>query len=272
MSNLLLDYGTYVPYEDFGPNVLVFGLELELMEPDWDELKNMSNRGAICTAENEEWDAPAYLKYDGTVDAELTFCATTHEKLMDRVMRLTAWLEPDNTDQTSAHVHINRPFLNNLGITADDILKAANYIEPLSFKISGRSNLKWAKSDLYDSDTLREGVVLDSDHGRRVDNFKLTGPRLREHERHVNFEHGGTYEFRTFSNVYNNSVPHINAYVKMAELAVFLSIFMKGRRYAHNRVANDFIYNFLENNVAHDLIEKHMAPLILRNKPCRRLL
>lgn len=270
MNNLLLDYGTYVPYEDFGPNVLVFGLELELIDPDVEELYNLSDSGTICTAENEEWDAPAYLKYDGSVDAELTFRATTHEKLMERVRHVTNWINPDNTDQTSAHVHVNRSFLNNLGLTDEDVLKAANYIEPLIFKISGRSNLKWAKSDLYDSDMLREGVVLDSDHGRRVDNFKLTDSRRHEHERHINFEHGGTYEFRTFSNTYNNSIPHINAYLKMAELAVFLSIFMKGRRYAHNRVANDFIYNFLENNI-NNFVED-MAPLILRNKPCRRIL
>ena len=205
-------------------NKNIKGLELEINNMNdvvYDSLDELCDDYHIVTYDNEdEIDYKSQniaIEEDGSVDYELVFRADTIKYLMERIKLLNEYgLNPDNVENTagtSAHIHYNRAYLNNKGIYAMSMQKAAEFCGYPAFLISGRTKNRmnnWARTILpleIEADLLSKAQAID-----RLDSVSYNRYNI------MNFNPSNTYELRIFSNKCGFDYANIKLYLEFSDI------------------------------------------------------
>ena len=222
------------PYEE-DKNKNIKGLELEISDDNYtidQELEELENDHIIGTPNN--WSDPFHeipniaLEEDGSVRYELIFKAQTNEQLMDeieKIQNLNAIV--DNHTGTSAHIHMNRQYLEDeLEINEIDIVKAAEFLNHPLFLMSGRKKEtahQWARSQL--PCPIDANLAVKAKHVDRLN--KVTYAKYN----FVNCSPEDTIELRIFSNKCNFNKYVINMYLETVDFIIELAEYMKDKTY-----------------------------------------
>lgn len=211
------------------------GLELEISDENYiveQLLAELAANNIIATPDN--WKNPFIetpnisLEEDSSVKYELIFKAQTNEKLLAELEKIKTLEEiVENTTGTSAHIHINRAYIEDkLGLTEIDIIKSAEFLSYPLFLISGRikeTAHEWARSQLrckIESNLTEKAKCVD----------KLTDVRYVKHSM-VNCQPGDTIELRIFSNKCNFNKNVIKMYLETVDFIIELADYMKDKKY-----------------------------------------
>ena len=252
--NVLINYGDTITDQELiipfpyhcTPNVIIKpfdedkfknikGLELEISDEDYiveQALADLADNNIIATPDN--WDNP-YIKLpnisleeDGSVEYELIFKAQTNGKLLAELEKIKILEEiVQNTTGTSAHIHINRAYIEEeLGLTIIDITKAAEFLNYPLFLISGRKKEtahEWARSQLpcpIEANLAEKAKYVDrlNEINYAKYNFVNCGPE-------------DTIELRIFSNKCNFNKKVINMYLETIDFIIELADYMKNKSY-----------------------------------------
>jgi hypothetical protein len=211
------------------------GLELEISDEDYiveQLLAELAGDNIIATPNN--WDNPNIelpniaLEEDGSVKYELIFKAQTNEKLLAELEKIKTLEEiVQNTTGTSAHIHINRAYIEDeLGLTETDIIKAAEFLSHPLFLISGRTKetaLEWARSTLpcpIEANLAEKAKYVD-----RLNKISYAKYSF------LNCGKEDTIELRIFSNKCNFNKYVINMYLETVDFIIELAKYMENRSY-----------------------------------------
>lgn len=219
--------------EDKNKNIK--GLELEISDDNYtieQELAELEEDNIIGTPNNLSdpfHEIPKIaLEEDGSVRYELIFKAQTNEQLMEeieKIQNLNAIV--DNHTGTSAHIHMNRQYLEDeLGIYEIDIVKAAEFLNYPLFLMSGRKKEtahQWARSQL--PCPIDENLAVKAKHVDRLN--KVTYAKYN----FVNCSPENTIELRIFSNKCNFNKYVINMYLETVDFIIELAEYMKDKTY-----------------------------------------
>lgn len=222
------------PYEE-DKTKNIKGLELEISDDNYtidQELEELKNDHIIGTPNN--WSDPFHeipkiaLEEDSSVRYELIFKAQTNEQLMEeieKIQNLNAIV--DNHTGTSAHIHMNRQYLEDeLEINEIDIVKAAEFLNHPLFLMSGRKKEtahQWARSQLPCPIDANLAVKA-----KQVDRLnKVTYAKYN----FVNCSPEDTIELRIFSNKCNFNKYVINMYLETVDFIIELAEYMKDKTY-----------------------------------------
>lgn len=219
--------------EDKNKNIK--GLELEISDDEYtieQELAELEEDHIIGTPTN--WDNPfeelpkIALEEDGSVRYELIFKAQTNEQIMEEIEKIQNLNETvDNHTGTSAHIHMNRQYLEDeLGIDETDIVKAAEFLNYPLFLISGRKKdtaHQWARSQL--PCPIDANLAVKAKHVDRLN--KITYAKYN----FVNCSPEDTIELRIFSNKCNFNKYVINMYLETVDFIIELAEYMKDKTY-----------------------------------------
>lgn len=230
-------------------NLKIFGLELEISDEYADDvLEELIERNVITVPYNmDETQHLICAEEDGSVYAELILRADFKEELVRRVAEYLAPLRCcNNHEGTSAHVHLSRDYLNNIGVHEVDIIKAAEFLYPLLYEISGRdynSVEEWATSYIGHEEARQ---TIWSERARKVDNIKCSnGSRYWT----VNCCNRNTVEIRIFSNAYDFDSQYIKAYLESADAIITVAQHMKEKKYStHHEEALQIYLQHMEEN------------------------
>ena len=254
VTNNLIDKGYTITEEELitpfpyhcTPNVIIKpfdedkfenikGLELEISDEDFiveQALADLADNNIIATPNN--WDNPNIelpniaLEEDGSVKYELIFKAQTNEKILAELEKIKTLEEiVQNTTGTSAHIHMNRAYIEEeLALTETDIIKAAEFISYPLFLISGRikeTAHEWARSQLHcriESNLAEKAKCVD----------RINQVRYIKHGM-VNCLPEDTIELRIFSNSCNFNKDIINMYLETVDFIIELAEYMKDKKY-----------------------------------------
>lgn len=210
----------------------IFGLELEISDEYADDvLEELIEENIITVPYNMgETQHLICAEEDDSVYAELILRADFKEELVRKVAEYLAPLRCcDNHEGTSAHVHLSRNYLNTLGVHEVDIIKAAEFLYPLLYEISGRdydSVEEWATSYIGHEEARQ---TIWSERARKVDNIKYSnGSRYWT----VNCCNRNTIEIRIFSNAYDFNPQYIKSYLESADAIIKVAQHMKEKKYS----------------------------------------
>lgn len=222
------------PHEE-DKNKNIKGLELEISDDNYtieQELSELEKDHIIGTPNN--WNDPFQevpniaVEEDGSVRYELIFRAQTNEQLMEEIEKmqnLNAIV--DNHTGTSAHIHMNRQYLEDeLGITEIDIVKAAEFLNHPLFLMSGRKKEtahQWARSQL--PCPIDANLAVKAKHVDRLKDITYAKYNF------VNCSPEDTIELRIFSNKCNFNKYVINMYLETVDFIIELAEYMKDKTY-----------------------------------------
>lgn len=228
------------------------GLELEIS--DWRcgvNLENLIYDGYIVCPENEDEidikEQNIAVEYDSSVEWELIFKADTIRPLMSRIKDINMELNPETVNNhrgTSAHIHMNRQYLENEDIYAMDMLKAGEWSSFQAFLISGRDPEKmqsWCRSILpceIDANLLEKSKLVDRLNDISYNRYNL-----------MNFNNSATIEYRLFSNYCNFDYKTIKMYIEYTDMLAELAKTMQGQSYTSEfetavNVVDDFMTKY----------------------------
>ena len=229
------DKSNSAPVGDVNGNII--GLELELTGfGTYSGLNAAIDDGVLETSDSGR--AYIQLEYEAqsNVEFEAVFNADAPENVMERVRELNRYIAGDfgNHRACSAHVHVNRAHLENIGVNGLDYYRAAEALAPFIYAISGRNEDAW--ESWCES---RVNVFLHpADRLKHVD---AAEPRTREEyggdARYelCNMQNSKTIEIRGFSNYYDINTELIEVYIEIADdLIPSLALKMAGKEYAKN--------------------------------------
>lgn len=222
------------PYNE-NKNKNIKGLELEISDDDLsieNELAELAKEYTIATPDNwnnqfEETPNIA-LEEDGSVKYELIFRAQTNDKLLEEIEKIK-YLEEivDNHTGTSAHIHINRRYIENkLGLTETDITKAAEFLNYPLFLISGRKKEtahEWARSQL--PCPIEANLATKAKHVDKLNKVNYAKYNF------INCSPEDTIELRIFSNKCNFNKYVIEMYLETVDFIIELAEYMKNKSY-----------------------------------------
>lgn len=232
----------------------IIGLELEIGKLyDADLLESFIDEGLIETADSRH--APIQLEREaqGNVQYELIFNADTPANVLGRLEEIIEIRHDVNCHhETSCHVHLNRAYLNKLGLGQLDIYRAAEAVAPLIYHVSGRDMScweRWSPSRVPVScnpsaeDIIARFAEIDDaepyDRGYYDDRYEL-----------CNVQNGSTVEIRGFSNFFEFDFDLIAFYIAIADtLLPRIALEMKDKTYADDwervlKVTADFLKGF----------------------------
>lgn len=212
----------------------IFGLELEIDDDDAlvrQTLDELIEEGLITVPWNEgTTDGAVVLENDASVYKEVIFCADTVPNLLRRLKGLNdGGLNPltvANTRGTSAHIHFNREYLRELGITEENIFKMIEFLNPIIYAISGRDKINWKEWAKPSLDTPEYGLNW-KNRGSHTSNISQRGTRYTL----ANTQNEKTVELRGFSNYCSFDYDTIKFFFEFAELIIDMAVYMKGKYY-----------------------------------------
>ena len=227
----------------------IIGLELEVSEVlDYSDIDYYIDTGYI-EADGTEW-APVVIEEEaqGDIEIELIFRADTPENIIKRVREIADIRDNQEcAENTSAHIHLNRRYIESEGLSEIDIYKAAEAVAPVIYNVSGRnysSWREWTPSRIDIQEDIKERFNL-------IDNItpKNTGEYNNRYEL-CNCTNSATIEIRGFSNYYNFNINKIELYIKIvSELIPELAQLMKERSYKKDwETAFKCIDTFIKDN------------------------
>jgi hypothetical protein len=207
----------------------ILGLELEIAEVyDYSGLNQMIEDGYIETSDGNDANIQLEVEDDGNIEYEVIFNADTKENILNRLSRFNRYYHEFYTfEGCSAHIHLNRKYLNQCGLWESDILKAAESITPILYAISGRDSTylnRWCNPLI----SISEYSFLE--RFKHIDNVTADyGDRYHV----LNCCNRRTLELRIFSNNCNFDYNTINMFLSVAsELLINIALIMKNRSYS----------------------------------------
>lgn len=214
----------------------IFGLELEISEVyDHDPFNNAIYDGVIETSDSDAANIQMEYEDQHDVQYELIFNADEKETLLKRLQRLNEYNIQDViccNRNTSAHVHINRDYLDSLDISELEFYHAAEAVAPLIYTVSFRDRSswdEWTPSNIsIGYDVLERFNFIDDatpkNRGTYSDRYEL-----------CNVQNDATIEIRGFSNYMEFSHEYIKLYLDIvSELIPEIAAAMKGKNYKDN--------------------------------------
>lgn len=238
------------PFGDTCDNIL--GLELELASVhDYSGLNEAIDDGYINTADTMN-GAGVQLEEEAqsNVEYELVFNADTPENVLRRVREVKSYIGGtfSNHHECSAHIHLNREYLEGLGLSELDVFHAVEAIAPFIYAISGRDEYCWNR---WTPCALSLDVYDDLERFKYIGETTTTTVRERtgDHPRYqlCNVTNEDTIEIRGFSNYYDVDLDLIEAYLDTAAILVpEIALNMQGRDYSKDyitvlKLLRDFI-------------------------------
>ena len=213
------------------------GVELEISDYDSGWLLDELVEEGILTVPETEYkenknEYTIAVEDDGSVYKELIFKASCNATILKGVKALETKLHDNicNNHSTSCHIHINNAYLKEHDIDRLDIVKCAEFMAPILFKISGRDSNSlnsWAGSILScsidDYDLMKRA--------RKVDN--IDDPHCGRYSI-VNCGPMNTTEIRIFSNYYNFDYRYIKMYLETVDFIIETAEFMHNKLYSEN--------------------------------------
>ena len=212
------------------------GLELEISDEDSGYLLDELIDDNILTVPHNEGDKKDYtiaIENDGSVYKELVFKASCNRTLLKGVKKLEEKLNGNiyNGHGTSCHIHMNKKYIESLGLTKTDIVKASEFLAPILYDISGRDepSLHWCKSrirnriSINDDDLFKRAKIIDEINFEEIERY--------ERYRIINLCPRNTIELRIFSNYYCFDYNYIKLYIETCDYLITLAEYMKGKKY-----------------------------------------
>lgn len=236
---MYFEYESFVhnsaPTEPASDELNIIGLELEVSQfGDYSILNGLIEDGIINTYDMDNGAAIQLEDEDQhDVEKELIFNADTVENIKARLQQVSILQREAHTERnTSAHVHLNRLYIESLGLEELDIYKASEAIAPLIFDISGRNSSSWSEWTpsriKRDKDLIERFSEVDDILPRSEDEYGYSS----RYEL-CNVQNTSTIEIRGFSNYYNFNSEIIGLYIDVvSELIPTLAQTMKGRSYS----------------------------------------
>ena len=212
------------------------GLELEISDENSAEILDTMIENNVLIAprnENEKHICNVSIEYDGSVYRELIFKACSNKKLLEQVKIISEYLNGNirNGHSTSAHIHYNKKYLQKRGIDTLDVVKSAEFLAPILYKISGRdeNSIRWAKSiiryriEIDDDDLYKRASIVDEIDDPYDERYSI-----------INTENYKTLELRIFSNYCNFDYKTIKLYLETSDFILDLAEFMHNKSYKNN--------------------------------------
>ena len=218
---------------------LLYGIELEtddFSREAGETLDFLIDTDIITCPDNEHRTLNLKkIENDSSVRAEIIIRADELEEVKNRIRILCDSIyqngyEINNTSGTSAHIHINRAWLDAHGITQTNIVKMFELFAPLIYRISGRTSERfyhWAEplttiqEDRHIIDWERQITQV-----AEIDPEDMSGRYFM-----VNCSNYHTIELRAFSNYYNFNKRILCFYLDFVNKCVHLCEYMKGKLY-----------------------------------------
>lgn len=180
------------------------------------------------------------LQSDCTVYCEIASRAMTQRSLLFLLKEFNrAGLNPEtlnNNSGTSCHIHNNLQYIENQGSSKKEMVRAAEFLLPILYPISGRTfdkYIRWSRSVFetdgrwtsQDSSVFRNSLL---EMANRVDNFS----RLSDTRYNIcNTQNSKTVEMRIFTNSHNFSYDMTKLYIEFCDLAIDISAYMRDKSY-----------------------------------------
>ena len=211
---------------------MIFGLELEIDDDSINVRELLDEAIAedyLTSPENEHrtrnWKV---IEEDSSVYREIILNADTIENILKRVRNLNSIGFSDeyiiNSPATSAHIHINRHYLEKKGIRQSNIFKLLELYAPIIYKISGRdedSFINWSEPR-----SRFEYHNIDwQNRAEQLEYISISNDRYTL----VNCSRSSTIEMRGFSNYYNFDYDMIKCYLEFMEKCINQAEYMKGK-------------------------------------------
>lgn len=216
----------------------IFGLELEAdnySEERAEIFDNCIENDIITVPHNEHRTQNLkILQNDSSVWKELIFRADTIENLLKRVLKMNDYgVNPsnfENSSGTSAHIHINRDYLYNMGVTSSNMVKMFEFFSPVIYAISGRDKRnfeRWAAPTA----PIQYGFIDWELRGRQIGNMCIY-----DDDRYylVNLTRSSTIELRGFSNKCSFDFETIRFYLHFVQFCIDQAEEMRGKLYREN--------------------------------------
>lgn len=262
-------------------NFNIKGVELEIDDYDCGHILDELIEDNIITVPSNERESNNGIviacEDDGSVYKELVFKATSNRRILEGVKLL----EPlhdyiSNGTGTSCHIHMNRRYIEKRGLSSYDIVKSAEFIAPILYKISGRSYNsyeEWGRS-IFEY-TLE---IQSDDLYRRAQLIENKGGDINSYDaryRIINLNPLNTIELRIFSNYYGFDYEYIKMYLETVDFIIDLAEFMVNKDYVLNyEEAIKFTEEFFSKRKYKYIFEKHDLGIFfisLEEKKLRRL-
>lgn len=218
------------------------GLELEISDSSakmYRILDDLIDKNLITDYENMDYggneDTPYTIcvENDTSVCKELIFKASCNRTLLQGVKMLSENFhgEINNHHGTSAHIHINNRYLNEIGLNKLDIIKSTEFILPILYRISGRGDADESRNgrDWCESVVGMEDEMNLFLRTKYIDNIRTNECRNRYNA--VNITPTNTTEIRVFSNYHNFNYKYIKLYLETVDFIMDLAVAMKNKKY-----------------------------------------
>lgn len=236
-------------------NGQIVGLELEIASVyDYDAFNNAIENGVLETEDSARANIQLEYEAQSNVEFECVFNADVPANIMARLRELNRYIagEYSNHRETSAHVHINRAYIENvLDLDPIEYYMAAESIAPLIYKLSGRSIETWNR-------WTASNVSINENFINRFQLIDGIEPRTREdyggdaRYELCNMQNNKTIEIRGFSNYYEGNEELIGLYIDIvADLIPEIALNMQGKAYASDyEIVLKTVAAFLEEHPA----------------------
>lgn len=229
-------------------NELIYGVELEI-DDDANNVREILDaciEDNIITAPYNEGETQnrKTIEEDSSVYREIILNADTQENILNCVKNLNdCGLSGENVCNgrgTSCHIHINKRYLQNKGITTTNILKLFELYAPIIYKISFRT------SDTFNR--WSEPLLNFNYHPLNINwekrAYKITEfvePNHNSRYHMVNVTNHNTIELRAFSNWHNFEYEVIKMYLDFVTFCINQAETMKGKLYKneYQRLLNE---------------------------------
>ena len=212
------------------------GVELEIDDYDCGHILDELIEDNIITVPSNEGESNNGIviacEDDGSVYKELVFKATSNRRILEGVKLLEPLYDYiNNGSGTSCHIHMNRKYINKRGLSEYDIVRSAEFIAPILYKISGRSYSsyeEWGRSilDIQSDDLYRRAQLIENKGG----DINCYDARYRL----INLNPANTIELRIFSNRYGFDYEYIKMYLETVDFIIDLAEFMVDKDYVLN--------------------------------------
>ena len=214
----------------------IYGVELEIGNGNpllSDILDDAISDNILTVPENEDQTQNMkVLEEDSSVWKEIILNADTIDELKARLLCLNEYdINPEtvhNTAGTSCHIHINRNFLDAVGITERNLLRMFELMQPIIYRVSGRTQRefsRWANPHTR----IKAGAINWERHAYEA---RQTNPNHNDRYYMVNFRNSETVEIRAFSNKCSFDYNTISFYLDFTQYLLKLCVNMLGKLYA----------------------------------------
>lgn len=272
----------YLKPEEKKEDADIKGIELEISDNNYrraeELLDKVIDRNIVCAYDTMHDYKRKYANciwtYDGTVEqGELVIQAERPRNLALKMKMLNKFLNPDtikNNSGTSVHVHMNKQYLTNLGISDLDMIKAGEAVCSTLHSISGRQNLaelnRWVKTRIETSYTMPIALRC-----KYIDALTINDYRDYDkdpgHYMMVNVQNEHTTEIRMFSNFYNFDYDRTKLFLESCDMIANIALEMQNLSYKDNyEIVIDIVKDFYESNRRRRKYLKEIRDTIISDK------